>query len=184
MAIDRTTLRFWRLAITPLHLAIIVVNRDHYKKALCLSSHFRPPVVRLVKISCIMASEAEFVSGVSTRQSSENSTTRHRYRPKHVKIQHRVPKGQPGNATTPFHRELSSKRNIGNPSPLGLCAFALTTFILSSINMGILGVNTPAIVISSALAYGGLVQLLAGMWSVRSLFSLCSFLKTIKQSWH
>lgn len=32
--------------------------------------------------------------------------------------------------------------------------------------MGILGVNTPAIVISSALAYGGIVQLLAGMWEM------------------
>jgi succinate-acetate transporter protein len=81
-----------------------------------------------------------------------------------MKIQHRVPKGQPGNATTPFHRELHSKRNIGNPSPLGLSAFALTTFLLSSINMKILGVETPAIVISSALAYGGVVQILAGMW--------------------
>ncbi|KAH8884086.1 hypothetical protein GQ53DRAFT_585064, partial [Thozetella sp. PMI_491] len=58
------------------------------------------------------------------------------------------------------------KRNIGNPSPLGLCGFALTTFLLSSINMGVLGVTTPAIVISSAAAYGGLVQLLAGMWEM------------------
>lgn len=84
-----------------------------------------------------------------------------------IHYRHRIPTGQPGNATTPFHRELSSKRNIGNPSPLGLSAFALTTFLLSTINMGVLGVTTPAIVISSALAYGGLVQLLAGMWSVK-----------------
>lgn len=135
----------------------------------------------------MLASESRPVSGsgVDTRRSSTTSSVRRRYYPRRAQFKvrhssssvqpgeqeeekihkrHRIPIGQPGNATTPFHRELSSKRNIGNPSPLGLSAFALTTFILSTINMGVLGVNTPAIVISSALAYGGLVQLLAGMW--------------------
>src|SRR5260370_35445431 len=48
-----------------------------------------------------------------------------------------------------------------NPAPLGLSAFALTTFVLSISNAGLFKVN--AIVIGLALFYGGLVQLLAGL---------------------
>jgi succinate-acetate transporter protein len=55
-------------------------------------------------------------------------------------------------------------RKFANPAPLGLCAFALTTFVLSLINVGTLGVSTPNVVVGLALGYGGLVQLLAGMW--------------------
>lgn len=72
--------------------------------------------------------------------------------------------GQPGNLHPHYQRVLMSKRNIANPSPLGLCGFALTTFLLSAINMGTLGVTHPNIIIAAAFAYGGLVQLLAGMW--------------------
>jgi len=57
-------------------------------------------------------------------------------------------------------------RKFANPAPLGLCAFALTTFVLSLINLGTRGVDTPSIVISLAFGYGGLVQLLAGMWEM------------------
>jgi succinate-acetate transporter protein len=56
------------------------------------------------------------------------------------------------------------KKGIANPAPLGLSAFALTTFILSLINLRTRGVNEPNLVVASAYAYGGLVQLLAGMW--------------------
>ncbi|QDS68925.1 hypothetical protein FKW77_008332 [Venturia effusa] len=66
---------------------------------------------------------------------------------------------QPGLYATP-------KKGIANPAPLGLSAFALTTFILSLINMNSRGVNEPNIVVASAFAYGGLVQLLAGMWEM------------------
>lgn len=55
-------------------------------------------------------------------------------------------------------------RKFANPAPLGLSAFALTTFVLSLINMGTRGVSTPNIVVPLAFGYGGLVQLLAGMW--------------------
>lgn len=55
-------------------------------------------------------------------------------------------------------------RKIANPAPLGLCAFALTTFVLSLINIGTRGVAAPNIVVALAFGYGGLVQLLAGMW--------------------
>lgn len=58
------------------------------------------------------------------------------------------------------------RRKFANPAPLGLSAFALTTFVLSCINMGARDITQPNIVIALAFGYGGLVQLLAGMWYV------------------
>lgn len=55
-------------------------------------------------------------------------------------------------------------RKFANPAPLGLCAFALTTFVLSAINMQARDITAPNIVVALAFGYGGLVQLLAGMW--------------------
>jgi hypothetical protein len=55
-------------------------------------------------------------------------------------------------------------RKFANPAPLGLCGFALTTFLLSLINLQTRGIQEPSLVIGAAFAYGGLVQLLAGMW--------------------
>ncbi|KAL3475197.1 acetate permease A [Aspergillus californicus] len=57
-------------------------------------------------------------------------------------------------------------RKFANPAPLGLSAFALTTFVLSAINMGARDITEPNIVIALAFGYGGLVQLLAGMWEM------------------
>jgi len=57
-------------------------------------------------------------------------------------------------------------RKFANPAPLGLSAFALTTFVLSLINIGVRGVAEPNIVVALAFGYGGLVQLLAGMWEM------------------
>jgi len=57
-------------------------------------------------------------------------------------------------------------RKFGNPAPLGLSAFALTTFVLSLINMQTRNVAEPNLVVAAAFAYGGLVQLLAGMWEM------------------
>jgi hypothetical protein len=56
------------------------------------------------------------------------------------------------------------KTNIANPAPLGLVAFAFTTFVLSLFNWHTRNIATPSIIIGPAFAYGGLVQLLAGMW--------------------
>lgn len=55
-------------------------------------------------------------------------------------------------------------RKFANPAPLGLSAFALTTFVLSAVNLQARGVTAPNIAVPLALGYGGLVQLLAGMW--------------------
>lgn len=57
-------------------------------------------------------------------------------------------------------------RKFANPAPLGLCGFALTTFLLSLINLSTEGISEPNIVIGAAFAYGGLCQLLAGMWEM------------------
>jgi succinate-acetate transporter protein len=60
---------------------------------------------------------------------------------------------------------------IANPAPLGLCAFALTTFVLSMYNTGaIVSLRTPShgVVMGLALFYGGLCQLLAGMWEFKT----------------
>lgn len=58
----------------------------------------------------------------------------------------------------------TTQRKFANPAPLGLSAFALTTFVLSLINIQVDGVSAPNVVLSLAFGYGGLVQLLAGMW--------------------
>lgn len=59
------------------------------------------------------------------------------------------------------------KKAIANPAPLGLSAFALTTFVLSLINMGTRNLTAkPNLVVAIAYGYGGLVQLLAGMWEM------------------
>jgi len=61
---------------------------------------------------------------------------------------------------SPFHQK------IANPAPLGLGAFALTTFVLSLINVGANSITAPNVVVGLAYAYGGLIQLLAGMWEM------------------
>jgi succinate-acetate transporter protein len=53
---------------------------------------------------------------------------------------------------------------IADPAPLGLAAFALTTFVLSTFNAGLVDAKGEPIVLGLALAYGGVAQLLAGMW--------------------
>ena len=55
------------------------------------------------------------------------------------------------------------KSNFANPAPLGLSAFALTTFVLSLINIRTRHLAAPNLVVAIAYGYGGLVQLLAGM---------------------
>ena len=58
---------------------------------------------------------------------------------------------------------------IANPAPLGLSAFALTTWVLSMYNVGawVPSEGPNQIAMGAALAYGGIVQLLAGMWEMR-----------------
>jgi hypothetical protein len=57
---------------------------------------------------------------------------------------------------------------IADPAPLGLAAFAATTFLLSADNAGWMNSATGSVFLGYAFAYGGLCQLLAGMWEFRN----------------
>jgi uncharacterized protein len=63
---------------------------------------------------------------------------------------------------------VSTGFKIADPGPLGLAAFALTTFVLSMFNSGLVAEKGEPIVFGLAFAYGGLAQLLAGMWEFRT----------------
>jgi len=55
-----------------------------------------------------------------------------------------------------------------DPGPLGLAGFAMTTFVLSMFNANLVDGKGVPVVLGLALAYGGIVQLLAGMWEFRT----------------
>ncbi|MFL5822012.1 MAG: acetate uptake transporter [Solirubrobacteraceae bacterium] len=55
-----------------------------------------------------------------------------------------------------------------DPGPLGLAAFAGTTFVLSLMNANLVSAAGIGSVLALAFAYGGLAQLLAGMWEFRT----------------
>jgi succinate-acetate transporter protein len=73
-----------------------------------------------------------------------------------------------GNAATARQSFEPQAAAIADPGPLGLAAFALTTFMLSMFNADLVGVGGEPIVFGLALAYGGLAQLLAGMWEFKT----------------
>lgn len=57
---------------------------------------------------------------------------------------------------------------VANPGPLGLAAFALTTFVLSLFNSGLVAnAALSAVVLPLALFYGGLAQFAAGLMEFR-----------------
>jgi succinate-acetate transporter protein len=65
--------------------------------------------------------------------------------------------------------ERAEAAAVANPGPLGLSAFALTTFVLSCTNAQLIPtVSGLAIVVGTALFYGGIAQILAGMWEFRT----------------
>jgi succinate-acetate transporter protein len=57
---------------------------------------------------------------------------------------------------------------VADPAPLGLAAFALTTFLLSAFNAKLMNAGSGSAWLGYALAYGGVIQLLAGMWEFRN----------------
>jgi len=69
--------------------------------------------------------------------------------------------------STPETAATDPTRSIADPGPLGLAAFALTTFVLSLFNAGIAPDALESTVLPLALFYGGLAQLLAGMWEFK-----------------
>ncbi|MDX6605437.1 MAG: uncharacterized protein QOF23_1946 [Solirubrobacterales bacterium] len=81
-----------------------------------------------------------------------------------------VPGGEP--ARRDPAGEVGARAGVGwtpaDPGPLGLGAFALTTFVLSMFNAGLVSHAAEPVVLGVALAYGGIAQLLAGMWEFRT----------------
>ncbi len=67
-------------------------------------------------------------------------------------------------------RAVTETSHIANPVPLGLSAFAFTTAILGCVYAGFIlpRVGTGiSLLVAVAFIYGGIVQLLAGMWEFR-----------------
>src|SRR5450631_3938428 len=67
--------------------------------------------------------------------------------------------------------------SVADPAPLGLGAFALTTFVLSCVNAGLIPKGGDFVVLGLAFAYGGLAQLCAGMWEFKrnNIFGATAF---------
>ena len=61
-----------------------------------------------------------------------------------------------------------AKPTFANPAPLGLVGFGLTTVLLSLVNAGVLPAGGEQVVLPMALAYGGLIQILAGLLEFRT----------------
>src|SRR3989440_10667901 len=75
-------------------------------------------------------------------------------------------------APAPAATEPTGGRMAGwtpaDPGPLGLAGFATTTFVLSVYNAHLVNGGGLPVVFGLALAYGGIAQLLAGMWEFRT----------------
>lgn len=71
----------------------------------------------------------------------------------------RVDTGGPATTATP-----GWGAGVADPGPLGLAGFAATTFFLSAVNANLLPKTVESGVLGLAFFYGGLAQLLAGMW--------------------
>jgi len=61
-----------------------------------------------------------------------------------------------------------TRSTFANPAPLGLVGFGLTTVLLSLVNAGVLPAGGEQVVLPMALAYGGLIQIIAGLLEFRT----------------
>ncbi len=57
--------------------------------------------------------------------------------------------------------------SIADPAPLGLAAFAMTTFVLSVVNAKLVDATVAPTALALALFYGGIAQFAAGMWEFK-----------------
>jgi uncharacterized protein len=67
-------------------------------------------------------------------------------------------------APRPAPAAIGFGAHIADPGPLGLAGFAATTFFLSAVNANLLHGTVESGVFGLAIFYGGIAQLLAGMW--------------------
>lgn len=72
-----------------------------------------------------------------------------------------------GAPTAPMTESADPTRYVADPAPLGLAGFAMTTFVLSAFNAGLINTALEGVVLPLALFYGGLGQFMAGMWEFR-----------------
>jgi succinate-acetate transporter protein len=63
--------------------------------------------------------------------------------------------------------EVVVSEKLANPAPLGLAGFGITTLLLNVVNAGIIPKDSIGMVLPVGLFYGGLAQLLAGMWEAK-----------------
>ena len=65
--------------------------------------------------------------------------------------------------------------NTANPAPLGLCAFGMTTILLSMHNAGVTALSSP--ILAMALFYGGIAQVIVGImeWKKNNSFGMLTF---------
>ena len=76
--------------------------------------------------------------------------------------------GEVGTEEDPTAPRVLHFPKVADPGPLGLAAFALTTFVLSFFNADLAPKSGELIVFPLALAYGGIAQFAAGMWEFRT----------------
>lgn len=72
---------------------------------------------------------------------------------------------------------MPADTSIANPAPLGLTGFALTTFMVGMLDAGLLSSDAIGVIIPLAIAYGGTIQLIAGLLAFRegNTFALTAF---------
>jgi hypothetical protein len=65
--------------------------------------------------------------------------------------------------------------NTANPAPLGLCAFGMTTILLSLHNAGLTPLGSP--ILAMAIFYGGIAQVIVGImeWKKNNTFGMVTF---------
>lgn len=69
----------------------------------------------------------------------------------------------------------TTKENLANPGPVGLCGFSLTTWLLSLINGGFFTAQEGVgLVLGMALAFGGIAQVIASRKAIRLALPLLS----------
>src|SRR5881392_1129285 len=70
----------------------------------------------------------------------------------------------------------STKDTTGNPAPLGLLGFGMTTVLLNFHNAGFFELNS--MILAMGICYGGLAQIIAGMmeWRKGNTFATTAFL--------
>src|SRR5947199_4031386 len=70
----------------------------------------------------------------------------------------------------------STKDTTGNPAPLGLLGFGMTTVLLNFHNAGFFELNT--MILAMGICYGGIAQVIAGMmeWRKGNTFATTAFI--------